>query len=463
MSLLNLNNIPENEISGLSDEMLEWVTTESGERYITELSKSFQEDLKNMEVYYEDVDDEILQVITNTEAAATPTSTKIQTERHVKRFKAFLEENKLSTEIEKVPINILVNYLCFFYYSLKTKDGKPYSASSLICIRAAIQRYLNSPNVDRRINIIDDVQFKRANGILKAMVKKWMNHEGTSNVKYDSIDKDDLVKIKDYFTRDTPDVLQEEAWFSIVYYLALRGREVLRDLPKNALEFLLDASGREYIYINTTYITKNVRVSLSTKDFENLSQARIYDVPECPNRCPVSCLRLYLSKIKPDCNLLFPIPLKKYRDQTFWYCEKRSLGVNSIGSFMKRISEKAKLKKIYTNHCLRVTVVSTLRDSGLQSNDIAAVTGHKNVQSVERYVRRKKDGEKRLYSQMLNTSLLCVEEMESSSTTTTTSTTLIKEKIRLDASRECHISSDPNKKMKIEANMETNVVTITFE
>ena len=130
---------------------------------------------------------------------------------------------------------------------------------------------------------------------------------------------------------------------------------------------------------------------------------------------------------------------------------------------MKSISEKAKFKKIYTNHCLRVTVVSTLRDSGLQSNDIAAVTGHKNVQSVERYVRRKKDGEKRLYSQMLNTSLLSVEEMESSSTTTTTSTTVIKEKIRLDASRECHISSDPNKKMKIEANMETNVVTITFE
>ena len=64
MSLLNLNNIPENEISGLSDEMLEQITRESGERYITELSKSFQEDLKNMKVglhVYEDVDDKILQ------------------------------------------------------------------------------------------------------------------------------------------------------------------------------------------------------------------------------------------------------------------------------------------------------------------------------------------------------------------------------------------------------------------
>ena len=109
---------------------------------------------------------------------------------------------------------------------------------------------------------------------MKAMVKKWMNHEGTRNVKIRF--EDDLVKIKDYFTRDTPDVLQEEAWFSIVYYLALRGREVLRDLSKNALEFSFDASGRECIYINTTYITKNVRVSLPTKDFENLSQARIY-------------------------------------------------------------------------------------------------------------------------------------------------------------------------------------------
>lgn len=133
---------------------------------------------------------------------------------------------------------------------------------------------------------------------------------------------------------------------------------------------------------------------------------------------------------------------------------------------MKSISENAKLKKIYTNHCLRVTVVSTLRDNGLQSNDIAAVTGHKNVQSVERYVRRKKDGEKRSYSQMLNTSLLSVKEMEckaTSTTTTRTSTTVVNEEIRLHASRGCHISADPNKKMKIEANMETNVVTITFE
>ena len=95
-----------------------------------------------------------------------------------------------------------------------------------------------------------------------------------------------------------------------------------------------------------------LRVSLSTKDFENLSQARIYDVPECPNRCPVSCLRLYLSKIKPDCNLLFPIPLKKYRDQTFWYCEKRSLGVNSIGSLWRSFLKRQSSKR-YTNHCLR--------------------------------------------------------------------------------------------------------------
>jgi len=405
MSLLDLRNLPNNEVSGLSDEMLEWVTTESGERYISELSKSFQDDLDQMEVY-EDVDDEILQTMKNAETSATPLSTKMQTESHVRRFKSFLEENKLSTKIEKVPVTILANYLSFFYYSLKTKDGKPYSAASLVCIRASIQRYLNSPNVDRRINIIDDVQFKRPNGILKAMVKKWLNHGGTRNIKYDSINKDDLVKIKNYFTRDAPDVLQEEAWFTIVYYLALRGREILRDLPKNSLEFSFDASGQEYVYINTTYITKNVRVSLSTKDFENLSQARIYSVPESPDRCPVACLKLYLSKISPECNLLFPLPLKKYRTKTFWYCEKRSLGVNSIGSFMKSISEKAKLKKIYTNHCLRATVVSTLRDNGLQSNDIAAVTGHKNVQSVERYVRRKNDGEKRSYSQMLNTSLV---------------------------------------------------------
>lgn len=60
----------------------------------------------------------------------------------------------------------------------------------------------------------------------------------------------------------------------------------------------------------------------------------------------------------------------------------RSMGVNVIGSYWKNISRNANSDVIYTNHCVIVTVVSTLKDNGLESNDIAAVTGHKTDQSM---------------------------------------------------------------------------------
>ena len=466
MSLINLANVPNNQISGLTDEMLNWVTNESGERYITELTKSFEDKLNEIEVY-EDVDEETLKTLREAESKIVPQSTQKQTKNHIKRFKEFLLMKNLSDKIETVPLPILGNYLSFFYYSLETKDGNPYSPASLICFRASIQRYLNSPEVNRNINLVDDSHFKRANGVLKAMVKKWMSFGSERSVKYDSISKSDLIKMKDYFTRDSPHVLQEEAWFVIVYYLALRGREILHDLPRSALEFAKDSNHNEFVFINSTYITKNVKVSLSSKEFENISQARIYGNANDVRHCPVTCLRMYFSRIPPECASLFPLPVKQFRQKKYWYCMNRSLGVNAIGSFMKNISKNANLDAVYTNHCVRVTVVSTLKEGGLESNDIAAVTGHKNVHSVEKYVRRKSDSQKRSVSQILKSGMECSLQSEDSSVSTVTrisnTQTTEVQHICMNADNTYAFLANTNKKMKIEANAETNVVTITFD
>ena len=119
----------------------------------------------------------------------------------------------------------------------------------------------------------------------------------------------------------------------------------------------------------------------------------------------MKCLQTYFSKIPTDCNFSFPLPVKRFQESELWYCSKRSLGKNAIGKMMKDIIEKAKLQRLYTNHCARVTVVSNLRDAGFEAQDIAAVTGHKRTASVERYVRQKRDDEKRSVSQILNESM----------------------------------------------------------
>lgn len=52
---------------------------------------------------------------------------------------------------------------------------------------------------------------------------------------------------------------------------------------------------------------------------------------------------------------------------------------------MATISKKAGLKHIYTNHCIRATTVTRLRDAGIAPTDIINVTGHRSVQSLEHY------------------------------------------------------------------------------
>ena len=52
---------------------------------------------------------------------------------------------------------------------------------------------------------------------------------------------------------------------------------------------------------------------------------------------------------------------------------------------MPIISEAAKLSMRYTDHCIRATTVTMLRAANIAPNDIIAVTGHRNVQSLTHY------------------------------------------------------------------------------
>ena len=58
------------------------------------------------------------------------------------------------------------------------------------------------------------------------------------------------------------------------------------------------------------------------------------------------------------------------------------MGVNTIGLFMKKISNRLELSKSYTNHSIRATVVTTLADNGIEARQIMNVTGHKCESSL---------------------------------------------------------------------------------
>lgn len=61
---------------------------------------------------------------------------------------------------------------------------------------------------------------------------------------------------------------------------------------------------------------------------------------------------------------------------------KQNVGKNKIYNLMSNLSKHLKLSKKYTNHSLRVTHITVLKENGFNNCEIAANTGHKSIPRV---------------------------------------------------------------------------------
>ena len=300
---------------------------------------------------------------------------------------------KLSTNLQKIPKHHLNNYLRYFYSDLKTVDGKFYSPPSLVCFRAALHRYFQTIRDD--VNIITDSTFDFSNRMLKAMVKKYKeSNQPKEEEAYPVIEAADMLRLYHYFDRSSPAKLQEEVMFNFLYYFLLRGRETLPHFNKDSFIIETDSNGKKYVRIQCELLSKNAKASLIQKEYESIQNARMYENDDQVN-CPVHALELYFTKLPNSC--LFPKPFKNKRfapSNLSWYCGSKVIGKHTIGNLLKNLSTAAGLSKRYTNHCVRVTAISILKENGKTNEEIAQYSGHKNPQSVQRYCRKRRENEK---------------------------------------------------------------------
>ena len=147
----------------------------------------------------------------------TPKSSLKQQESTIKRFKVFLESKQLSSDILNIPSKVLNDYLRYFYSQLRNREGNFYAPASLICFRAAIHRYYvaNKPE----INIMNDQMFHKSNCMLRTMVAKYKRSGQENRKGYTVIDKCDMIILRQYFDRTTPEKLQEEIIFNLILVL----------------------------------------------------------------------------------------------------------------------------------------------------------------------------------------------------------------------------------------------------
>ena len=102
-------------------------------------------------------------------------------------------------------------------------------------------------------------------------------------------------------------------------------------------------------------------------------------------RCPVASFLSYVEKLNPECEWFWQKPKSKVPASGPWYCNS-PLGKNKLGDKMKEISLKAGTC-VCTNHCLRATSITFLRDAGFKDRDIMSVSGHHSESSLKHYAR----------------------------------------------------------------------------
>lgn len=312
--------------------------------------------------------------------------TKLQTKWAVDLFKGWLKESKRDVAFENLSSDSLCQLLRTFYAEVRNAKGEEYHIQSLVCVRAGINRYLNSPPFSRAINIMHDPSFIAANNVFLGIIKRKRREAKHTAERHGAITREDLIKLRSspIFGVTEPTTLLNKVWFEVQLHLARRGREGLRVLPPDAFAIVTDEDGHEYA--TPTYEASKNQNGSSERSKASL-RGRMYAQPKSPS-CPVAALKLYISKMPPGAPCFYLQPRKLSAHQAVrekvWYTV-RPLGKNALGNFMKNLSVQACLSKMYTNHCIRTTTVQLLSDAGLETREIMAVTGHRCASSVKNY------------------------------------------------------------------------------
>ena len=102
----------------------------------------------------------------------------------------------------------------------------------------------------------------------------------------------------------------------------------------------------------------------------------------------MKAFKLYLSKLNETVDILWQRPKTKLHNLDGHWFDAAPIGRDPLNSTMKEISKSAKLSMIYTNHCIRASVVTNLNEMGYEARDIMATTGHKSEASIRSYAKK---------------------------------------------------------------------------
>lgn len=291
-------------------------------------------------------------------------NTKRATKSSLKIFHEYLREKSLEEPQDKRSLAVVLKS---FYAEARKSDGTSYSKGSLNCLRFGLNRHFKAV---QGTDIINDSGFTEANGVFLAKCVD-LKRQGLAKVEHKpAILEHDIRKLYEcgVFDSDDPRTLQNKVFFEIMLFFCRRGRQNLRELKITDFLFGRDEKGTRYVCQAGEELPINKR-----EDDEEHEDRIMYEKPG--PFCPVGSLELYITHLNPENHFLFQKPKKNVRIGVDDICYvNMAVGARMLGDKMKAISLEAELSKIYTNHSIRATPVSTLDIFGSNAPRVMAVS-----------------------------------------------------------------------------------------
>ena len=297
-------------------------------------------------------------------------------------FSDWLSDHGFDTGFEGEEASVLASKLRRFYADLRQKTGEVYKRSFLVNVRAGINRHLISPPFERKINLMHDVEFQSANQVFYGVIRM-LKQQGLDKTGHKSaIWEEDFKKLysSGVLGNETPETLLNKVFVEISLHFCRRGREGLRELKKTSFVRKTDCNGKVYISLGFNELEKNHQ-GFDKRDVQE--EPRMYE--QEGEHCPVRSFDLYVSELHPRCDAFFQRPDPNFKRKNTWYVNA-PLGKNTLCEMMKKMSSKAELSKVYTNHCLRASSITFLDRRGMQGKDICTVSRHKSQDGLRPYL-----------------------------------------------------------------------------
>lgn len=290
-------------------------------------------------------------------------------ERLLKQF-----TSTTKTDISKAENTEICQLLCGFYSSLRKDDGENLCVMTLRNIRYGIARYMKQT---RNMDILKDSKFLEANDVFDSKTAH-LKKLGKGTIKhYDIISEEDLKKIGN-LNINSPTQLQLKVWFTIQYHYARRGMENIHDMKKSDITLKHMPSGKLAFQLRDC-ATKNHHGA----DVSKFSEAIIVETGTVD--CPVQIIRCYIDRLCEN-EYMWQRPKNNITSNDQRWYENAKIGINTVAKMMAKISEVLKLSKVYSNHCVRATAITTLGKS-FGDIDIQSVSGHKSLNALSIYKR----------------------------------------------------------------------------